>query len=272
MNRVILPDVELCAIVRDELINPAGGIEDFVRSTAPFVGRMTIVDTGSKDGTREKLRGLQKGYPSLNIAEYDSSMRDAYLFVDPRVMMAGILKPEEMLADTPNRFSYAAARNYAVSLTQSKWLLVLDADERLTPDDFGRIARLRRQHPHARGFNFDFRNIYLGGKDEVIKAESRSALNPRLYAKNPDIVFIDGWPQRGETLRDISSENMFKAGLKIEKVCINVGVEIKHFKSTKQAQEQFSTEWRASKLGKSPADLPSFSQVRRVNPKRKEYS
>ena len=153
MGKIILPEVELCAIVRDELINPAGGIEDFVHSTTPFVGRATIVDTGSKDGTKEKLRNLLNTYPRLNIGEFDQSMKDAYIQYDPRVLLLasrGIGEP-----DSPDRFSYAAARNFAVSLTKLRWLLVLDADERLTQEDFKKIGEVMRQQPTAEGFNFD---------------------------------------------------------------------------------------------------------------------
>ena len=33
---IVLPDTSLCAIVRDEKMNPAGGVVDFVDSTMPF--------------------------------------------------------------------------------------------------------------------------------------------------------------------------------------------------------------------------------------------
>nr|MBP7708770.1 hypothetical protein [Candidatus Pacearchaeota archaeon] len=55
-KRTILPDTSLCAIVRDEIINPAqlpgkSGIRSFVESHVPYVEQAVIVDTGSVDGT-----------------------------------------------------------------------------------------------------------------------------------------------------------------------------------------------------------------------------
>ena len=52
-RKAVLPNTSLCAIVRDEMMNPAGGIADFVDSTVPFVEQAVIVDTGSLDGTRQ---------------------------------------------------------------------------------------------------------------------------------------------------------------------------------------------------------------------------
>lgn len=112
MKRTILPDTCLCAIVRDEMQNPAGGIADFVHWHAPFVEQAVIVDTGSRDGTREELERLQNQYPNLHVFDHKFN-------------------------------GYADARN--VSLEKARELkigraLVLDADERLFPDDFKLIA------------------------------------------------------------------------------------------------------------------------------------
>src|SRR3989338_10813740 len=70
MERIILPNTALCAIVRDELMNPAGGIENFVRLNVPFVEEAIIVDTGSIDGTREALEELQVQYPNLRVVDH----------------------------------------------------------------------------------------------------------------------------------------------------------------------------------------------------------
>ena len=65
---VVISDTALCAIVRDEMINPAGGIVDFVDSTVPFVEQAVILDTGSVDGTKEALEELNSKYPNLTVA------------------------------------------------------------------------------------------------------------------------------------------------------------------------------------------------------------
>ena len=68
-NNIILPDTSICAIVRDEIMNAAKGIVDFVESTVPFVEEAVIVDTGSKDGTREALEELSAVYPNLRVLD-----------------------------------------------------------------------------------------------------------------------------------------------------------------------------------------------------------
>src|SRR3989338_11169897 len=70
MERIILPNTALCAIVRDELMNPAGGIENFVRLNVPHVEEAVIVDTGSVDGTREKLEELREQYPHMKVFDH----------------------------------------------------------------------------------------------------------------------------------------------------------------------------------------------------------
>lgn len=57
---LVLPNTSLCSIVRDELMNPAGGIKDFMECIVPYVERAVIVDTGSLDGTREVLEEAKK--------------------------------------------------------------------------------------------------------------------------------------------------------------------------------------------------------------------
>ena len=47
MKNIVLNNVTLVAIVRDEMINPAGGIEDFVNLAVPFVEKAVIVYTRS---------------------------------------------------------------------------------------------------------------------------------------------------------------------------------------------------------------------------------
>lgn len=39
---VVLKDISLCAIIRDEMMNPAGGITRFVNSHVPFVEEFGI--------------------------------------------------------------------------------------------------------------------------------------------------------------------------------------------------------------------------------------
>ena len=52
----VLPDTTLAMIVRDEIENPAGGIERFLNFAMPHVEAAVIVDTGSIDGTWDVLQ------------------------------------------------------------------------------------------------------------------------------------------------------------------------------------------------------------------------
>jgi len=97
----VLEDTSLCAIVRDEIMNPAGGIERFVEAHVPYVEQAIIADTGSVDGTREKLEELQGKYSNLKVVDI----------------------PFE---------GYVTTRVNALKYVKTKNALVLDADELLT--------------------------------------------------------------------------------------------------------------------------------------------
>jgi len=126
-----LEDTCLCAIVRDEKINPAGGILDFVESTVPHVDRAVIVDTGSVDGTREILEECEGRYSNLKI--YDKKFR-----------------------------GFSDARNYSLKKgkgSNAKYCFVLDADERLTDEDFKVIDYCMGNFPPEDIYFFDFHHI-----------------------------------------------------------------------------------------------------------------
>jgi glycosyltransferase involved in cell wall biosynthesis len=125
---VILPNTSLCAIVRDELDNPAGGILRFLRSVMPHVPEGIVVDTGSKDGTRDALEQAKRNFPHLRVFD---------------------LKFE----------GYAEARNYSLSRARNKRALVLDADEIITQEDYFNLYRQLREYS-SDIFNFNFVNIY----------------------------------------------------------------------------------------------------------------
>lgn len=92
--------VSLCMIVKDE----GFFIEDCLSSARPYVDEIVVVDTGSTDNTREIARPLA-----------------------------------DTLADFTWIDDFASARNAAIELATAAWILVLDADERIHPDDFVRL-------------------------------------------------------------------------------------------------------------------------------------
>ncbi|MBP7708242.1 glycosyltransferase [Candidatus Pacearchaeota archaeon] len=118
-KRIILPDTSLCAIVRDEMINPAqlpgkSGIRSFVESHVPYVEQAVVVDTGSVDGTRQELEQLAAEFPNLRV--YD--------------------RPFD---------NYVYARNHSLTLVPTKRALVLDVDELVREDNFRKLLEIYKE-------------------------------------------------------------------------------------------------------------------------------
>ena len=156
-KQIVLPDVSLCSIVRDEKMNPAGGIERFVESHVPFVEEAVIVDTGSLDGTREILEELQGKYSNLKI--YDTKFN-----------------------------GFADARNYSLSKVKTKYALVLDADELITHERpsndweiiYDDMKRLDKKYDlSALALTLEFKHILPSGKEK----RNVPCWNGRLFEK-----------------------------------------------------------------------------------------
>lgn len=129
MTQVMLPDTSLCAIVRDEIINTAGGIVKFVEHSVPHVEEAVIVDTGSKDGTREVLEELASRYSNLRVLD----------------------RPFD---------NYSFSRNFSLKSARTKYALVLDADERLSATDFNRLREIIINQKGKETFSFDVLEIH----------------------------------------------------------------------------------------------------------------
>lgn len=140
--------VSLCSIVKNEENNPAGGIADFLDESLPFVNEAVIVDTGSRDRTRAVLESYSRRFPNLNV--FDTRWQ-----------------------------GFAHARNHSLDQARSEWILILDADERLTIDEYLKISYLI-QTQDVDGFYVSFttkdRNGEILGKCES-KDESRVELS-----------------------------------------------------------------------------------------------
>ncbi|MBW2995835.1 glycosyltransferase [Candidatus Woesearchaeota archaeon] len=182
MKNIILPDTSLAAIMRDEIMNPAGGIVDFVESTVPFVEKAVIVDTGSIDGTREALEELEAKHDNLTI--YDLKFED-----------------------------YAQSRNYGLSKLKTKRALVLDADERLVREDFEQLNKLIEEHPNEK---MKFRYLV------ITPDESREEVgpNPRLFPVLDRLRYVNTVTRHFEWLYEnndmIPRSNMLKTGIQIK--------------------------------------------------------
>ena len=116
--------VTLCAIVRDEEKNLAGGVTDFLDESLPFVNEAIVVDTGSKDRTKAILESYSRRHPNLKV--FNTRWQ-----------------------------GFAHARNYSLDQATNKWILVLDADERLTLYEYLKINYLiQRQDIDGYYLNF----------------------------------------------------------------------------------------------------------------------
>jgi glycosyltransferase involved in cell wall biosynthesis len=142
---VILKDVTLCGITGDELKNHAGGIRSYVDAHVPFVERAIIHDTGSTDGTRDVLRSFESLYSHLQVR----------------------YRPFE---------NYGSARNGVLSEVTTKWALVLDMDERISPIDFETLDLVLKERSERLAFDFGFLDVFPDGSEHV-----GGNHNPRLF-------------------------------------------------------------------------------------------
>lgn len=109
-------DVTLTMIVRDEVINPAGGIYTMLKDHAAYYPEVVVLDTGSVDGTKDILEHLSSKFGNIRVYH--------------------------------NKFEgYVRARNTANSHVKTKYTLVLDADERLPSSNHKSLKTLMRDFP-----------------------------------------------------------------------------------------------------------------------------
>ena len=228
MAKIVLPDTSLCAIVRDELDNPAGGIKDFVDSAMPFLEAGVIVDTGSKDVTRESLEELKTKYPPLKV--YD------HLFD-----------------------GFAVSRNFSIKKVQTKKALVLDADERLTKENFKKLTEILRAKPKK---YYDFKCLYVYPDR---KNKEGFIHNPRLFEISQNLFYED-------FLWEHLVYKTLHMGILPPGKEINVW--IKHFLPPALGvlgkTEDFYEELEKGRIV-VPSETPSFKLWKQRNPKRADY-
>ena len=104
-----LPPISLCMIVRDE----EHCIERALRSARAHLPEIIVVDTGSVDRTTD-------------VAKKYADRLEFFEWID----------------------DFSAARNYSLEFATQPWILVLDADELMSPDGFNKAAGLIRTDSH----------------------------------------------------------------------------------------------------------------------------
>ncbi|MBI3334466.1 glycosyltransferase [Candidatus Pacearchaeota archaeon] len=228
MPSIVLPDTSLCAIVRDEMMNPAGGIVDFVESTAPFVKEAVILDTGSVDGTYKTLMDLRRRFPNLKVFQH----------------------PFE---------GYAQSRNRSLTHVRTKRALVLDADERIKARDFGKIKDFLEQKRDIDGYGIMVTSIsYLSGLEDHLDTH-----NPRLFTTKDTNFSNSLW--RGEQPNILAQE--FIPDVSIYHFLPSIDIkELKEAEWYKEGDKIVAK--RGIAALPSPSECPSFAKWKTLNPHR----
>jgi glycosyltransferase involved in cell wall biosynthesis len=234
MNQ-ILKEVGISTIVRDEIENPAGGIERFVHSHAPFVSQMVVQDTGSTDGTYETLKKLAKIYSNL--------------FVPEPILFEG----------------YSDARNKCLSYIKTPLTLVLDADELITSENpKNNWAELKlaifsvvNQHKDLDSFSLKAMHIFLENEFDLIPY-------------NPQRLFRTG---KVEYYRDVFENPWVDSSIRISVPLFHFLPSLEsRSKKMKNWYRTENTDFKKNISEKiSPRDTEGFQEWKEYNPKRDNY-
>lgn len=134
--------LSLCMIVRDE----EDSLPRCLRSIEGIPDETIIVDTGSTDRTREIAREF-----GATVLEF------------------------------PWSGSFSEARNHGIDQARGEWILILDADDELAPEDRVKIPGLL-DDPEVEGYLFQTIN-YTGNRPGVLY---QSGLNTRMFRNRPE--------------------------------------------------------------------------------------
>jgi glycosyltransferase involved in cell wall biosynthesis len=170
-----------------------------------------IVDTGSNDGTEKILKEKTIRFSGLRVFEYPFN-------------------------------GFANSRNFSLRKfeeTGLKFALILDADERLTEEDFEKLEEVLKS-PDMAALNFNFINIY---PDMAMKAMNYH--NPRLFSLSPDIKYHD--------------TNGVHEYLNACPKSLESGIIIKHFMSVGETEKKERIYWPMRNSYGSTKTFPDFS-------------
>ncbi|MCK5043807.1 glycosyltransferase [Candidatus Pacearchaeota archaeon] len=249
-SKTKLDNVCLCTIVRDEEMNPAGGIIRFIDSHVPFVESAVILDTGSKDNTYELLKEAQNRYSNLLVNQIKFN-------------------------------GFADARNQSLKLarreTGLKYSLILDADELITskkPENrWFMIKDNLEENSRVDLFKFAFVHIF---PDET---RVQRPIHPhRLFKNNPKFEYAN---EIYESLPDVEDGRyMCKIMLSKDK---SKTVEIMHFLPSEEGVDLkesyfynncgFGSFFYEKVIEKNiaPSEVRGFNIWKKYNPKRDNF-
>lgn len=162
----LLPSVCSVSIVKNELSNPAGGVEATLERVLPYVHSAVVVDTGSTDGTLEALRRLQGRHPHLHVYEaafesFAQARNESFaralelqrtLDAQRRALLREARSQRSQRAaactDPAQRLEILAAEIPELPPT-FRHLLVLDADESMSPAALALLAKVLQLDCHV---------------------------------------------------------------------------------------------------------------------------
>lgn len=241
---VVLDDVSIQVITRNDIMNPAGGIERFVHAHIPYPKELRIQDTGSDDGTYEKLKELQKQYSNLIIPE-------------PIDFMGFDYSRNVGLKDT--------SKNKKI-----KWIIELDTDELIKDWEELSLAinSIAKDSPDTNAFLFSPIHIFPDYRKYKVPYNSLRLFrngSVEYYGKvfeNPSIPGI----KKGEIIPSLQSTFL--------------GVAIYHFLPSYKARLKKMEYWYKKnrnfeeniKNNISPSQTPGFKEWKAYNPKRDNYN
>jgi len=205
----------------------------FGEAILPHCEGAVIVDTGSKDGTREALEELQGSHPQLQVYDH----------------------PFE---------GYGPSRNRSLGYVQTRRALVLDADELIIERDWIAIARKLAEQPSTQKWEFKFVHLNELGNTH------RGAHTHRLFdvrgAKYKHLVFEQlhhrtdaGW-MGVKIYHFLPSEN----GIKLKR---------RNWYNPMESRNKFIDFFRRrnKKLARAPSTVPGFDSWKEFNPLREKY-
>lgn len=151
MLDIKLEGTTLVTLAYNAVRNPLGGLERFADLILPHVPHARFVDTGSTDCTSEVLEKLRATYPHLVVIrkEFDG---------------------------------FASARNHGMEGVSTRYVLILDTDERISPEGLMMLCAYMAEDPQP-AYNFEFVDIFPD-------REARRSIN-----HNPRLFQITGHPR-----------------------------------------------------------------------------
>ncbi len=147
--------ISACVIVKNE----AARIGFWLKNVREYVDEIVVVDTGSRDGTKDIVKRS----------------------------MAGIGKPSLQLRSFPWDDDFSAPRNFALDTAVGNWIVFLDADERIAEPERirGLLAEIDTERPQVEAVMTLLVNIDADQGER----ELQRGVNVRLFRRSEELRY-----------------------------------------------------------------------------------